>query len=527
MSSEHTERDRSSLPGSEGATGSPVAELLLVAAPAVVTMTSYTLMQFVDKWILSNLGADEVAGAGNGGIIAFVPGALIMGLVTVVNTYVSQNLGAGRAERGAAYAWNGLWMVLALWAALLLPLAAFLPEVFSAMRSLMGVSEPPARLLELETTYGRIMTAGLITMLLARALHHYFYGVHRAWVVMVSALTANVCNVGLTWVLALGYEPLGIPSLGVAGAAWGTVIGGAIEFIIPMAIFLSPKYARELHTRVAWRPSLEHVKDILRIGWPAGAMFGNEIVCWWVMSTGLVGHFDPPNGVATATAAGWITLQYMHLSFMPAVGLSIAVTAVVGKYIGAGRPDIAARRTWLGLSIATVYMGFAAMAFLLFRVPMMKLFTGGYDPAVAEEVVRIGASILIVAAAFQLFDAVAITLSGALRGAGDTIWPGIVTVILSWTFIVGGGRLLIEVAPELGPSGPWIGAATFITLLALAMLARFVGGKWRSMSVVKDGPEVAATAPDTAQGVIPELPGTDVPDLDPDGGSPTQGSPSA
>ena len=66
---------------------------------------------------------------------------------------------------------------------------------------------------------------------------------------------------------------------------------------------------------------------------------------------------------------------------------------------------------------------------------------------------------MIAAAVFQVFDAIAISLSGALRGAGDTIWPGVVTIVLSWSCIVLGGHLFIAAAPGLGSVGPWIAAA--------------------------------------------------------------------
>jgi len=76
------------------------------------------------------------------------------------------------------------------------------------------------------------------------------------------------------------------------------------------------------------------------------------------------------------------------------------------------------------------------------------------------------------------------TLSGALRGAGDTVWPGVATLILSWSLIVGGGLLLVRFAPGLESLGPWIAASSYIIALALAMLARWLSGKWRTMDLL-------------------------------------------
>jgi MATE family multidrug resistance protein len=211
-------------------------------------------------------------------------------------------------------------------------------------------------------------------------------------------------------------------------------------------------------------------------------MFGNEMACWALFTVVLVGVYG-----AVHTTAGYIALQWMHMSFMPAVGLSVAVTAMVGRCMGAGRPDLAARRTWLGLSVTFTYMGVCALLFVLLREPMIRLFVpDGMDPGTLADLVRIGGLVMIAAAAFQVFDAVGITLAGALRGAGDTVWPGVVTVILSWSCIVGGGVAMNKWFPGLESLGPWSAASAYIILLGLAFLARFLGGGWKRRNVLAE-----------------------------------------
>ncbi|MCA9312020.1 MAG: MATE family efflux transporter, partial [Phycisphaerales bacterium] len=414
------------------------------------------------------------------------------------NTYVSQNLGAGRPERGAAYAWNGLWLGAGVWLLVLVPYGFLLPHVFDGMRSLI-LDNPgaiPGPVLEMEVTYGRILVLGMLFTICARGLSHYFYGMHRPWVVMVSAIAANVVNIVLCWLMVA--DRFGW-SLGVAGAGYSTVIGGVIELAIPFAVMLSPRWHRLYRTRSQWRPSLSHMRDLFRIGWPAGVMWGNEIVCWWIFMSGLVPSFDEGRRIPVNNAAGWAVLQYMHLSFMPAVGLSIAVTAIVGKCVGMGRHDLAARRAWFWMGITMGYMGLCALCFVFFGHAMIGLFVdareiaesatvtldAGEAEAAAAEIVNLGARLLILAAVFQLFDAVAITLSGALRGAGDTIWPGVYTVVLSWTLIVAGGWTMVHSWPELGATGPWIMAAAYIIVLAIALFRRFIGGGWKRLKLVR------------------------------------------
>src|SRR5690606_29256567 len=109
-------------------------------------------------------------------------------------------------------------------------------------------------------------------------------------------------------------------------------------------------------------------------------------------------------------------------------------------------------------------------------------------PEQAAMIVDLGSKMLILTACFQLFDALAVQVSGALRGAGDTVWPGVATLILSWVVILGGGWTMTRLAPGLESLGPWIAAASYVILLSLALLGRFLSGRWKDMAVVEPNP---------------------------------------
>lgn len=198
----------------------------------------------------------------------------------------------------------------------------------------------------------------------------------------------------------------------------------------------------------------------------------------------------------------------MHLAFMPTVGVSIATQAMIGKAIGARRPDVAAKRTWLCVKVAVGYMGLCALCFVLFRGTLLDVFINGdTPPETRDELLRLGGWLLIGAAVFQVFDALAIITSAALRGAGDTVWPGVATVVLSWTLIVGVGYSLVVFFPMLGAIGPWIGASVYIAVLGSALVMRFLGGRWRSISLVRD-PDVPPPVPE-AEALANPGPGPD------------------
>ncbi len=449
-------------------------ELFVIAAPIVLGMTSYTVMHMVDAYMVSKLGPTEIAAQGNGGMVAFVPMSIVMGLLGVINTYVSQHLGAKRLREAPKYGWAGLWMSVAA-ALVLMPYMLILPYAYR----LMGHQ---GELLEMETAYGSILLGGAVFTLGARGVSHFFYGLHRPKVVLLATVTGNGINVFVNYILIFG--ALGFPKLGLPGAAIGTVVGTAVELAIPLAVFLGPRMNRELGTRAAWRPDWRAIRDVFKIGWPASLQFGNEMLCWMIFMTWLVGMFGELHN-----AMGWVALRYMHLSFMPAVGISFALTAIVGKYLGAGDPKTAEARAWLGVRVTVVYMGFCAALFVILRHQMISLFIDSdADPADAAEMLRIGSGLLICAAVFQVFDAVGITMSGALRGAGDTVWPGIAAAVTSWVCIVGLGIVMIAYFPQFESLGPWMGAAVYIIVLSLLLLWRFLAGPWRGMKLLRDEP---------------------------------------
>lgn len=482
-------------------------EVCALAWPTVLTMTSYTIMHFVDRLMVGRVGPLEVAAQGNGGIWAFTPISILLGVVTMINTFVSQNLGAGTPERGARFAWNGLWLSVIFWLVVLIPMAFGIEGLFARMYD-------PARIdrldemLPMQTSYAQILLWGAVITLGARAISQFFYGLHRPMVVTWSTIAGNIVNVLANFVLIFGERGLpelglpgipGTPALGVTGAAIGTVIGTSVEFVLPMIVFLGPKLSRELRTRADWRPDFAAMRSLLRLGWPNAAQYGNELICWSIFMTVLVGMFGTNH-----LAAGWIALAFMHLSFMPAIGFSVAATSLVGRYIGAGRPDLAAQRARIAVGVAVVYMTTCAILFVVFRHALVGLFiSADTDPAMAAEVARIGAMLLICAAVFQTFDAFGLVYSGALRGAGDTVFPGMLVMVLSWLLIVGGGWLAIALAPGLESLGPWIAAAIYISVTGVALAVRFESGRWKRIRLI---PVPGAAAAVTTTAVEPGAP---------------------
>src|SRR5690606_30992972 len=125
-----------------------------------------------------------------------------------------------------------------------------------------------------------------------------------------------------------------------------------------------------------------------------------------------------------------VALKLLEIAFMPTMGLGAAVTAAVGKAVGERRPDIARLVVSWGTRFGVGYMGAVALGYLLFREPLIRAL------AADEEVVAWAMRLLVIFAAFQIFDAIQIMHVSALRGMADTFWPAVLAATLSFSVLL-------------------------------------------------------------------------------------------
>jgi MATE family multidrug resistance protein len=175
-------------------------------------------------------------------------------------------------------------------------------------------------------------------------------------------------------------------------------------------------------------------------------------------------------------AATQALLMLLSLSFMQAVGISVATSTLVGRYIGA-RVLEAARRTFRSaLLLGAILSSAVGLLFVSLPRPLLRIFTD--EP----EVLDMGLPLVWLCAAFQFFDCAAIVAEGALRGAGDTRWPFLVQTALNWAFFLPLAYLLAVVLGH-GLAGAWFAELTYIALLAAVMLWRFRSGAWEHIQI--------------------------------------------
>lgn len=453
-------------------------EILRLALPIVASMASATVASFVDTWMVALRGTTEVAAAMPAGVTAYTLTALPFGITQCVSTFTAQALGRGSPEEGAAFAWQGLYLSLVAGIAYLVlwPVA---PTFFS----LFG-HEPEVVVLEVEYFHVRLWGIGLSVAV--GALNGFFYGIHRPVVSLVAMVVGNVANIVLCYMFVFG--KLGAPALGLSGAALAFVLSFVVQFIVLFGAFLSPACHSEFSTRSAWRLVWSRLRQLLRIGWPAGVQQAIDVLSWGVLIILMVGRFGKEQ-----LAASNIAIQYMIVSFMPGLGLAQALTALVGRYIGEENPTVAEQRVYEGLFLAIAYMALMGMVYFFFPVPLLSVFTT--DPTV----IRMGSTILLCAAVFQVFDAMNVTFAGALRGAGDT--HGVAWITVALLVIVFAPLSLGTVAfTNLQSVGPWLAGTAYTVCLGLALWWRFARGQWQGIDIF------ATEGEEKAKRAVPEPP---------------------
>jgi MATE family multidrug resistance protein len=438
---------------------SPLMELLSIALPTVAQMASYTIMQFIDTWMLSRIGPLAATSASNSGILSFAFVGFGMGVLIIVNTLVSQSFGRGDRLLCGRYLWQGVWFGLILGLAML-PLIAVARPVFL----MFGHAPEQAAM---EATYSRIVLISAAIKLVSTAVGQFFLGINKPNAVLMSAVVGVSVNALAAYAIVLGH--FGFAPHGVAGAAWAQNIGVTVELAMLLGMLAGPAVFRGFGV-FDLVPRSKDLFLLIRIGVPSGLQWLSEILAWSIFCNGVIGIVGQ-----AAMEANTFMLRFMVVSFMPAFGLSTAVTALVGRYIGRGRPDIAVKRANLAFGVTLIYIMLCGSVFILGRHMLIGFFTR--DPAV----IRIGATYLVIAAIYELFDAMYIIYSGGLRGAGDTTVPAIFIAGLCWTVMVGGGYIVARWVPALGPAGPWIMACLYGIILGLFMVARFRGGSWKKI----------------------------------------------
>lgn len=454
-----------------GADGRPRVDhraILALALPLFANASLQAVLNLTDTWFIGRISADAVAAVG--GVYWVILGVLLLlgGVGLVVQTFVAQAYGGGRRHRAARAVWSGVWAALAL-APVFVALAAAGPAVVAAL-GLPGALHGSAL-----DYWGPRMAGGGAAVALWAVLS-FFNGIGRVRVALAVDAVAALANAALNeWLMfGLGW--------GVAGAAWATTLSLLLALALASAVFLSAGYRARFRSAAVWRPHPRSVGATVRVGLPMGLSIAFDVLgmaAFQAMITRLG---------TTPGAASQIVLMLTSVAYMPAVGLGMAGTTLVGQSIGAGDRGWAYRLGNRTIALSVAYMFLVGLALAAAGPWLLPRFVPATDPQAAA-VVALGTTLLWIAAAYQCFDGLNIGAGFCLRGAGDTRFPAWVLLVLAWgvfvplahTFAFAPGQGWIDAAPALGwgAVGGWAAAVVYVGLLGTTLALRWRSGRWQ------------------------------------------------
>jgi MATE family multidrug resistance protein len=227
---------------------------------------------------------------------------------------------------------------------------------------------------------------------------------------------------------------------------------------------------------------------LLRYGFPSGVQFFLEMA-------GFTGFILIVGRLGTASlAATNIAFNINTLAFMPMIGCGIAISVLVGQYLGANKPGLAQTAAYSGFHLTLSYMIAIGAAYVLVPDIFVAPFARRADPTSFSEIYRYSVVLLRFVAVYSIFDAMNIIFCSAIKGAGDTRYVMFVTVILSLFVLIIPVYVAVEIL-EVGLMISWVLATAYASLLGVVFFMRFLGGKWKTMRVIEIEAQVPKVRP--------------------------------
>jgi multidrug resistance protein, MATE family len=441
-----------------------VRALLALAGPMIIARATQAVDGFADTYQVHHLGNDAIVATATGGLNCYGVIMLPLGMAFIVSSFVSQLEGSGRRHETARYAWYGL--LLALFAGVLTLIA--LPAIGPAL----GLFSYDDHVRGQMTDYMQVRMAALGVMVAVEALNNYYGGLGKTWVSMVAGLISMVVNIATNWLFIDGN--LGAPAMGVRGAALSSVLASGAAFLFVMTLFLRDRRRSDKAHRVSLKRS--EFERVVRFGLPNGINWMMEFAAFQMFINVVMSNLG-----TVAMAAFNAVLSINSLSFMPAFGIASAGSILAGQAIGANAKDQVWPHLKLTMKVAMIWMGVIGASYVIFPTQLVGLFKPAND---SGQIVDVGATMLLLSAAWQLFDAVGMTIAETLRAAGDTTWTATARLILAWGVFLPSGIIVVRVFHG-GPAGAMICLAGYLALLSLMLSYRFRSGAWKKIQLVE------------------------------------------
>ena len=321
-------------------------EIFTIALPLVISSGSWTIMHFTDRMFLSWYSEDALAASLPAGVTNFTFICFFMGVASYTGTFVAQYYGARQFDRIGRIVWQGVFFSL-------LSTLLLLPRIPLSLPLFRFIGHP-GNIPLLEAQYFRILCYGMGFNLLSTSFSSFFIGLGKTRSVMIVNLMTACFNIVMDYAWIFG--KWGFPRWGIRGAAWATSLSAVLGALVFLGLFMLPENRRTYGTarRIRLDPPL--LVRLLRFGIPSGIQFFLDMSGFtlFVLMVGRLGKVE--------LAATNIAFNVNVFAFMPMIGFGIAVSTLVGQYLGRNRPDIAMKCVRRIFKLTILYMGTVAVS---------------------------------------------------------------------------------------------------------------------------------------------------------------------
>ncbi len=435
--------------------GSIPRAVFLLAIPMILELSLESVFAVVDMFFVSKLGQNAIATVGLTESVITIVYSLAIALSTAATAIVARRIGEKDPE-AAAHA-GAQSLIISLIATLVLSVfgVVFAPQILAAM----GASD---EVVKEGAIFTRIMMGGSIAIIFLFLINGIFRGAGDAAMAMKSLWIASIINIILC--------PIMIHFFGLKGAAIATVIGRSTGVIYQCYHLFKGsgilKFAKH-HFKV----NAELAKSIFTIAWPAFLQFIIGSGSWIVLA-----RLVAETGGTTASAGYQVAIRNVVFFILPAWGLSNAAATLVGQNLGAKQFERAQKSVMLTMKYNIIFMSFVMILFLCFSGPIIRIFTQD------EAVIDYGARALQIIGSGYIFYGIAMVMTQALNGAGDTRTPTIINLVCFWAFQIPLAYVLSK-GLEMGTNGIFIAIPAAEILIALMAWYYFKKGKWKEVKV--------------------------------------------
>ena len=440
--------------------GSIFGNLVSLSWPMMVHEGFYLMSQLVDMIWVGKLGVAHIAGVGIASIIAMVIRSAAMGLTTGTIALVARFVGAGDV-RGANRIASQAFVISFVYGAAVTVIAV------PFAKPILGLFGLEASVAAEGTAYMRMLLVGTVAM--------SFWGVGQS-IMKASGDPVTPMRVSIfVRCVHIALDPFFIfgwwvfPRMGVSGAALSNIVAQTLGASILLWFFFNGRTRLRL-TLSNFGVDLSIIWRIVKIGIPAGVMsmqrsFGNLMLTWFMVPFGTF-----------AVAAHSLYQKIRQVVFMPSWVLGMGSGVLVGQNLGARQPGRAERTGWAATGLAEGVMFICSVAILLWAESIICLFNP--EPGLVE----IASVFLRIATAGFLVVGFVGVLQRSIAGAGDTLPPMLISLVMIWAVQLPLAYFLPRVT-NLGMYGVGWAIVTGVVMGAVALIIYFRLGRWKHKKV--------------------------------------------